>query len=333
MLGGRWPSVSVIIPAFNEQENIVRCLRGVLRQDYPERQYHVLVVDNGSSDATADLARGLGVRVINFPVGAVGGVRNRGVTASCAEIVAFLDSDCVPSPDWVRQGVQALRNNDSAVAVGGSCMAPTISSWVQQAWAEPLTSNPRKVRALAASSMFVWRKRFLEVGGFDEEMNAGEDDDLSTRLARSGGSLILHPGCSVYHFGWPRSLREVYRRQKWQGFFQMRASNGALSASLIAVHAFSFCALASIIGVPLFLITNWSWAFLPLVCGSMIPILAAAYRSRQVLTWNLKGKRFLQLCPIFFAYYLGRMVGLVNEYRTLLSGRGGEGSKTWTRAG
>jgi len=323
------PFVTIVIPAFNEAQRIPQCLQGVQDLDYPRHHYEVLVVDNGSEDETGIIAARQGALVLDFPGGLVGGVRNHGAANGRGAVIAFLDSDCVPDPAWLREGVKLLGENPSVGAVGGDCIAPQDGNWMEKAWAREVPAQTRVVPSLAASSLILRRADFDAVGGFDESLNAGEDDDLSSRLTAQGFILLSHPRCTVAHLGWPKSFREVFDRQRWQGGNQLKTARWPLDKNLLLFHAFL---LFGLIPPFLFLFPSTRWlGILGLLFLLTIPGIAAVYRTTDVRTFPRRATKTILLYPIFLAYYSGRAAGLVREYSSLVLGRSERPQKTWAR--
>ena len=93
--------ISVIIPTFNEAENIAQCLVSLSHQTLPRNEYEIIVVDGGSKDATCDIARKYADKVFTQTSKKVGGARNDGVMAATGDIVATTDADCILPPHWL----------------------------------------------------------------------------------------------------------------------------------------------------------------------------------------------------------------------------------------
>src|SRR5262245_37657845 len=114
------PFVSVIVPVWNSPELIAICLSALTAQTYPRDRFEVLVVDNASTDSTAEVAR-------SFPIATVllertpGSyhARNRALKEARGEYVAFTDADCIPAPDWLEKAIEsALRHPNAGVFAG-----------------------------------------------------------------------------------------------------------------------------------------------------------------------------------------------------------------------
>jgi len=93
--------ISVIIPTFNEEENIAQCLVSLSHQTLPRSEYEIIVVDGGSKDATCEIAKKYADQVFVQTSRKVGGARNDGVKAAKGEIIATTDADCILPPAWL----------------------------------------------------------------------------------------------------------------------------------------------------------------------------------------------------------------------------------------
>ncbi|MFZ1897732.1 glycosyltransferase [Methanoregula sp.] len=93
--------ISVIVPSFNEEENIAQCLVSLSHQTVSRDEYEIIVVDGGSTDKTCEIARKYADKVFIQTSKKVGGARNDGVMAAKGEIIASTDADCILPPDWV----------------------------------------------------------------------------------------------------------------------------------------------------------------------------------------------------------------------------------------
>lgn len=94
--------ISVIIPTFNEEENIAQCLVSLSHQNIPRADYEIIVVDGGSKDATCEIAKKYADRVFIQTSKKVGGARNDGVKVAKGDIVATTDADCILPPHWIK---------------------------------------------------------------------------------------------------------------------------------------------------------------------------------------------------------------------------------------
>ncbi len=113
------PFVSVIIPVYNEPDNIRSSLSSIVDQTYPETRYEVLVVDNGSTDETRTVVREFPVQLlVEDEVQGSYAARNRGIERATGEILAFTDADCVPEQEWLWSGVSKMHQADAELVAG-----------------------------------------------------------------------------------------------------------------------------------------------------------------------------------------------------------------------
>ena len=213
--------VSVVIPARNEELCIARCLASVLGQDFPRDQMEVVVVDNGSTDATSSIAGQFSVRVVEESRLGIAKARNAGIRAARGEIVAFLDADCVANPDWLRELLSGSDDEKIGCFLGDILPMPgggLISDFVHDrhliSQKVLLSSSP----PVAAGANMAYRKSvFEEIGYFDETFVEGEDGDLFWRLVKSDRfhfrfqqhAVVFHPPQS--------SLSVLLRRTRLEG--------------------------------------------------------------------------------------------------------------------
>src|SRR4051812_31173088 len=114
------PLVSVIVPVFNDADRLSACLDALAEQDYPVELVQVIVVDNGSTDDVGDvLSQRAGVCVLHEPRQGSYSARNAGIAAATGAVLAFTDSDCLPTSRWLSEAVRTLQLLPRPARVGG----------------------------------------------------------------------------------------------------------------------------------------------------------------------------------------------------------------------
>jgi GT2 family glycosyltransferase len=215
-----WPQVSVVVCSHNGATTLEETCRALTRLDYPD--YEVIVVDDGSTDATADIARRHGFRVISTDNRGLSSARNTGLGAARGEIVAYLDDDAYPDAHWLTYLAYAYASGDYA-GVGGPNLPPPddgpIAAGVADAPGNPthvLISDSEAEHIPGCNCSF--RKDALEaVGGFDERFwVAGDDVDVCWRLRERGWRLGFSAPAMVWHHR-RRSVRAYWRQQRHYG--------------------------------------------------------------------------------------------------------------------
>jgi len=221
----QWPRVSVIVPVYNRSQLLAQCLASLCAQNYPRDSYEIIVIDDGSTDESAEVARAIGqiwngeLHIISQANGGPSSARNAGITASKADMVAFTDSDCTAAPDWLDSLVSTY-NATQADGVGGPIINNLPHTWVAEYLLATHFFRHRErkgiVDYLVTANVIFKRASLVTIGGFTARKGVwGEDADLSFRLKQSGYSLALSPTGAVTHYGTPISLggliTELYR--------------------------------------------------------------------------------------------------------------------------
>ncbi len=312
------PLVSIIIPAYNEESYIGRCLESLKRQAYPEDRIEVIVVDNGSTDTTPAIARDHGARLEIDAEARVGGLRNHGARMSRGTVLAFLDADCVAPPNWIETAVAELGGDETLGAIGGNYLVEDRASWIEKVWAVRPATRRQRVPYLAAGDLILRRRIFEDLGGFDESLHAGEDEEFCSRLRATGLTIAKTPACSVIHLGYPKTLREVLTREMWHGSSQLESAATILDRALLAVHLFAL-ALAVLCLTPLPGATGLLTAMTGLVIVTGLPALAAVQRKTAAQGFAERIRHACQLWPVYFVYFVGRTLGLVINYKRILT--------------
>jgi glycosyltransferase involved in cell wall biosynthesis len=210
------PSIAVITPVRNGLPYLSEAIQRVRAQQYSELE--IVVVDDGSMDASADVARNLGCRVVEAIGVGPAAARNAGIRATSSELLLFLDADDLPGPNALATSVEALtRTPDAGFAQG----------WIQNFTATldgvpDLLTKPYRFINLGSA---LWRRSVLDsVGLFDEFLRLGEDQDFFMRCWERDVPRVLvdcvmlyyrrHPGNMTHGLkGAEFGLMRVYRKR------------------------------------------------------------------------------------------------------------------------
>ena len=206
--------ISVVVPALNEEKYIGRCLSSLTCQTYPRGLYEIIVVDNGSIDRTAEIARKYGAKVVYEPKRGVGPARRRGAEEARGEVIAGTDADTIAPPTWVQAIARAFSSDEALGAVTGPILLHDGNSF--QRWAARCVSNPATRlsfavgRGVIVGNNFAVRARdYWTVGGFDASLFSAEDIDLGARLS-AVTRTVYGPTMAMYVSA--RRTREGYVR-------------------------------------------------------------------------------------------------------------------------
>jgi GT2 family glycosyltransferase len=217
----QWPKVSIVVCAYNAAGTIGECLASLEALTYPN--FEVIVVNDGSRDATGDIARRFpSATVFDIPNGGLSAARNVGLAAATGDIVAYTDSDVRAEPDWLDNLVQPLLRSD-AIGVGGVNFTPPEDSWIAHcvglAPGNPthVMIDDRIAEHVPGCNMAFWQRWLVAVNGFNPTfLRAGDDVDICWRLQAEGGKIGFAPSAVVWHHPRP-SITAFWRQQVGYG--------------------------------------------------------------------------------------------------------------------
>lgn len=195
--------ISIIIPAYNEAKYLGACLESILKNK-DQSLHEIIVVDNNSTDGTAELAKGFaGVKVVHEKEKGATRARSAGFDASTGDIIAYLDADTKMPAGWLAQIEKEFSNHPDVVALSG----PYIfydASWIYNFtariyWVFLAMPSYFVTRYMAVGgNMAARRSALLAIGGFDRNINFyGDDTDIARRLHKIGKvkfklSFVMH---------------------------------------------------------------------------------------------------------------------------------------------
>ena len=198
-------SVSIIIPTFNGAARIGKCLEALAPQAGPINA-EILVVDDGSSDATGEVvSRYPGVRLISQSNAGPAAARNRGALEAKGTIILFTDDDCVPTCEWLAAMIRPFEDPD-VVGVKGAyrtLQKSLVARFVQADYEDRyrLMTRLPEIDFVDTYSAAFRRDRFLEMNGYDTSfpVACAEDIELSYRMSERGWKMKFVPTAIVYH--------------------------------------------------------------------------------------------------------------------------------------
>lgn len=237
------PKISVVIPAYNEEEFLAKTLESLKNQDF--REFEIIVVDNNSTDKTAEIAKIFGAKVIFEPKRGVGPARQRGFLAAKGEIVATTDADTILPKNWLSKIFEEFEKDSKLVAFGGLChlySGPILVRVLSKIFLVYFGGILWKIRTLITgncyligSNLAVRKSAFLKIGGFNENLKSQEDGDLAERIKKIGKVkfdpkfLVLTSG-RRFNFGllagffqyWFNSFLKFIKRERLIKFYPIR---------------------------------------------------------------------------------------------------------------
>jgi len=228
----RYPKISVVIASYNAERTLKACLDSLQALNYPD--YEVILVDDGSSDTTPQIAllypkvryfrhqRNLGLSA----------ARNSGIAAATGEIVAFTDADCRADEDWLYYLAGGLIESEFAGIGGPNLLPPEDSATAAAVMASPggpahVMLTDRQAEHIPGCNMAFFKWALDEIGHFDPVFRqAGDDVDLCWRLQQAGYKIGFSPAGFVWH----------YRRSTVSAYLRQQHGYGEAEAMLVRKH-------------------------------------------------------------------------------------------------
>ena len=217
---------SIIIPAFNAEKTIAACVMACARQDGVARSaYEIIVVDDGSGDETAVVAKNAGADHIiqHAQSQGAGAARNSGTAIAQGEIILFTDADCIPAPTWLSAMVAPFTDPDLSGCKGiyNTHQRQLVARFVQIEYEDKYDLlRPQPTIDFIDTYSAAYRRDVLQAsGGFDSRIFYVEDQELSFRLAAAGHKMIFQPDAIVTHLH-SNSLRAYTRKKFYIGYWK-----------------------------------------------------------------------------------------------------------------
>ena len=274
-MAGAEIEISVVISTRNRAALLSEALRALSEQAIPGNSFEVLVVNDGSTDATEAMVKDRAssfpalLRVLTLEPAGPARARNAGIREARGRIIAFTDDDCLPEPDWLSKVCEGYEQDQGLAGIGGQTL-PLEPQNLFSRYQDLLLHQPHQdqtgITFLLTNNASFRRDRLLEVGGFDEAFPfaGGEDVDLSRRMRQQGYRLGYRPEAKVRH----------HHITTWRGYLRLCYRYGKGEALLHRHYPAWYKILRTI------------WWGRRLLAWIFIPLLARRGRREQGLSWK-----------------------------------------------
>ena len=203
------PKISVIIPVYKDEERLNKCIDALDRQTYPKTKFEVIVINNDVGD-DINVSKNFGFEMHIFRETKPGSyaARNLGIKHAKWEILAFIDSDCIPASDWIEKGVNFLSSKkDNNIILAGKIelfyrnkLKLTIAECYEKVFAFPHQKFDNELLdGMVTANVFISSKTFKEIGLFNNNLLSGGDSDFSLRARKNNYLIYYSPDCVVNH--------------------------------------------------------------------------------------------------------------------------------------
>jgi len=211
--------VSVIVPFYNSERYIKRCVEGLLQQNYSREQYEILMIDNNSTDTSVETLRQYpGIRLLHETKQGAYAARNRGLQEAKGEVIAFIDADCVPSHDWLHKIMLAMEQPDLSIVLGqiefavDSIVLSMFAAYEDEKHRYVFNSGKKELYYGHTNNMAVKKKLFDELGPSVEWARGGDTIFVRQAVNKYSCEVVRYcPRIQVRHLE-IESLRKLFQK-------------------------------------------------------------------------------------------------------------------------
>ena len=213
--------VSVVVPAYNEEDYIEKCINSLKRQEYPKEDYEIIVIDNNSTDHTISIIKTLGIKFTKERIKGPAAAKNAGIKMTKGDIVAFIDGDCIAKEDWLAKIMAAFKSPNIGCVAGeiigseNQNLSELEKFLIKKGHLSQVQHVNHSFMPFAATANAAYRKEvFDHIGLFDQKLLIGEDTDMSWRMQlHSKYKLAYVPEATVFH-PYESKMNDLFRQKR-----------------------------------------------------------------------------------------------------------------------
>ena len=298
--------MTFIIPAYNEEHSLPKALESIASHVPAALSYEIVVADNGSQDSTVEVAKSFGVSVFVDAEATVGGLRNRAAEIASGRMLVFLDADIQLTAAWARNiecVFQSLIENPWQVT-GSRCGIPQGEGWIEKYWFKPLLE--RKTKYINSGHLITSRKLFKKLGGFDDQLETGEDYAFGISAYAAKAAIINNPLLVVVHGGYPKTLHEFIRREIWHGRGDCKSIH-SIRTSRVAMASILFVGLNIFSILALLFANNYLIGVSGLVISCILCVVFSFYKHGAKSPDSI-----IVVSALYYVYFISRLISCVS---------------------
>lgn len=296
---------SVIIPTYNEANNIDSCLKSLINLHYESDMYEIIVVDNGSSDNTANICKKYTNKVYVVPNVNISALRNYGASLAKGNVFAFIDADCEADPKWLSNAKKTIIRD--RCITGSRYYVPLNNDWIERVWYGNNISCRKHAEYINSGNIFVPSDIFKSLGGFNEKLITGEDYEFCMR-AKTLIPVIEDPDIKVYHHGNPKNVHQFIKREMWHGLGALGSINIKLFDKPLIATIFFIVVFTSQALSLLYIILKYNTIPFIVVSSLMIIFIFAVSILSRKHKWGVLD--IVKLMVLYYIYLFARSISL-----------------------
>jgi glycosyltransferase involved in cell wall biosynthesis len=235
-MGKQDSSISVVVPFYQDRQHIRGCIDALLSQDYPQQRFEVILVDNNSTDGSADIVKQCpAVKLLSETKQGAYAARNLGIREATGEIIAFIDVDCLPDPAWLHRIQEAMSDAEVLLVLGKreyASPSPALSMLAEYE-AEKINyvcaGSDKQIYYGYTNNMAVRRTLFDRCGLFLEMARGADSIFVRTVVDYFDFEYVRYvPGVRVRHMEIGR-IRDYYQKRviygrSYEGYRKVRSA-------------------------------------------------------------------------------------------------------------
>ncbi len=301
------PYLSFIVPAFNEQGYIGNTLKQ-LHNFAPCCMYEVIIIDNGSTDNTVEIAQSFNDTVLACPTGTIAAVRNRGVNESKGNILVFLDADVELTQDWKDNIENTIAQiiETPLLITGSRCLAPQTINIINNNWFNILSIS-NSTTYINSGHLITSKVLFEKISGFEESLKTAEDHDFCMRAKKAGAQISPVPALKVIHYGYPTTIKQFIKRERWHGREDFKTISTIFKSKIAIIALFHLCILiVSLVQIMISGFLEGVILYLLLMIITTIPLTLYKFK-------DLKLKSIFKTSLMHYFYIIGRTLSFFDR--------------------
>jgi len=301
-------TISIVIPAYNEESEIAKTLNRVLLLLTDRIAFEIIVVSNGSTDQTENIVRRYPnvVLIVTPTKFTVAKARNIGWHAASFDTIAFLDADILITQSWADEIIHQLSVESyfDNIVTGLRVKTAETPSPLESVWFDNMR-HQKQGAYINSGNLITHKKVLTAIEGFTESLISGEDVEFCQKAIKASFSVQPNAKLQVHHEGYPKTLQNFYRREKWHGTGDLKNMHTFFNSK---VAIFSFAIIGATVVLPITALFGLGY-FLMLLATILLMNLAFIF-------YKFKCKRAVDYLYVFglnYLYCFARVISITNR--------------------